>query len=55
MYELVNTKRVGVISIFNKKGGIDISKIESPSPYFEPLAEVEKISFSILKFINQQK
>jgi hypothetical protein len=55
MNELVNTKRVGVVSIFNKKGGIDISKIESPSPYFEPLAEVEKISFSILKFINQQK
>ena len=55
MNQLVNTKRVGVVSIFNKKGGIDISKIESPSPYFEPLAEVEKISFSILKFINQQK
>lgn len=55
MNQLVNAKRVGVVSIFNKKGGIDISKIESPSPYFEPLAEVEKISFSILKFINQQK
>ena len=55
MNELVNTKRVGVVSILNKKGGIDISKIEPPSPYSEPLAEVEKISFSILKFINQQK
>jgi len=55
MNELVNTKRVGVVSILNKKGGIDISKIEAPSPYFEPLVEVEKVSFSIIKFINQQK
>ena len=54
MRELVNSKRVGVVSILNKKGGVDISKIESPSPYFEPLAEVEKVSFSIMKFINQK-
>jgi mitochondrial fission protein ELM1 len=54
MNELVNSKRVGVVSILNKKGGIDISKIESPSPHFEPLAEVEKVSFSIMKFINQK-
>ena len=54
MNELVNTKRVGVVSLINKKGGIDISKIESPSPYFEPLAEVEKMSFSIMEFINQK-
>ena len=53
--ELVNSKRVGVVSILNKKGGIDISKIESPSPHFEPLAEVEKVSCSIMKFINHQK
>ena len=52
MHELVNSKRVGVVSILNKKGGIDISKIESPSPHFEPLAEVEKASFSIMKLIN---
>ena len=55
MNELVNTKRVGVVSILNKKGGIDISKIENPSLHFEPLAEVEKVSFSIMKFINYQK
>ena len=55
MNELVNTKRVGVVSILNKKGGIDISKIENPSLHFEPLAEVEKVSFSIIKFINNQK
>ena len=54
MNELVNSKRVGVVSLINKKGGIDISKIESPSPYFEPLAEVEKMSFSIMEFINQK-
>jgi len=54
MNELVNSKRVGVVSLINKKGGINISKIESPSPYFEPLAEVEKISFSIMEFINQK-
>ena len=55
MSELVNSKRVGVVSILNKKGGIDISKIENPSLHFEPLAEVEKVSFSIMKFINHQK
>jgi hypothetical protein len=54
MNELVNSKRVGVVSLLNKNGGIDISKIESPSPHFEPLAEVEKVSFSIMKFINQK-
>ena len=55
MNELVASKRVGVVSILNKKGGIDISKIENPSLHFEPLAEVEKVSFSIMKFINHQK
>ena len=55
MSELVNTKRVGVVSILNKKGGVEISKIENPSLHFEPLAEVEKVSFSIMKFINHQK
>ena len=54
MNELVNSKRVGVVSLLNKNGGINISKIESPSPHFEPLAEVEKVSFSIMKFINQK-
>jgi mitochondrial fission protein ELM1 len=34
MNELVNSKRVGVVSILNKKGGIDISKIESPFTTF---------------------
>ena len=54
MNELVDSKRVGAVSILNKNGGIEISKIESPSPHFEPLAEVEKVSFSIMKFINQK-
>ena len=54
MNELVNTKRVGVVSILNKKVGVDISTIESPALHFEPLAEVEKVSFSIMKFINHQ-
>ena len=55
MSELVKSKRVGAVSILNKKGGIDISKIENPSQHFEPLAEVEKVSFSIMKFITNQK
>jgi hypothetical protein len=54
MNELLKLKRVGVVSILNKNGGINISKIETPSPHFEPLAEVEKVSFSIMKFINQK-
>ena len=55
MNELVLSKRVGVVSILNKKGGIGISKLEKPSLHFEPLAEVEKVAFSIMKFMNQQK
>ena len=54
MNELVNSRRVGVVSILNKNGGVDISKIENPAQHFEPLAEVEKVSFSIMKFINQK-
>ena len=54
MNELVNSRRVGVVSILNKNGGVDVSRIENPSPHFEPLAEVEKVSFSIMKFINQK-
>ena len=54
MNELVNSRRVGVVSILNKNGGVDISKIENPSTHFEPLAEVEKVSFSMMKFINQK-
>ena len=55
MNQLVNSKRVGVVSILNKKAGIDISKIEPPSQHVEPMAEIEKVSFSIMKFTNQQK
>ena len=55
MQELVNSKRVGVVSILYKKGGIDIAKMDRHSPHFEPLAEVEKVSCSIMKFINHQE
>ena len=55
MNELVLSKRVGVVSILNKKGGVCISKLERPSLHFEPLAEVEKVAFSIMKFMDQQK
>jgi len=55
MNELVNLKRVGVVRIINEKGRTNFSKIENPSEHFEPLAEVKKISFSIMKFINPQE
>jgi len=55
MNKLVDLKRVGVVSIIKNKGGTDISKIENPSSHFEPLAEVEKIASSIIKFINPQE
>ena len=55
MNQLVSSRRVGNVSILNKKASIDISIIEPPSQYFEPMAEIEKVSFSIMKFINQQK
>ena len=52
MNEIVKSKRVGVVSLLKKKGGIDISSIEPPLSHFEPLAEVEKVAFSIMKIIN---
>ena len=55
MNELVNLKRVGVVRIINEKGRTNFSKIENPSSHFEPLAEVKKIAFSIIKFINPQE
>ena len=55
MNELVNLKRVGVVRILNEKGRTNFSKIENPSEHFEPLAEVKKIAFSIMKFINSQE
>ena len=55
MSKLVQSKQVGVVSLVKKKGGINVSKIESPSEYIEPLAEVEKLAYSIINFINIQK
>jgi hypothetical protein len=52
MNEIVKSKRVGVVSLLKKKGGIDISSIEPPLSHVEPLAEVEKVAFSIMKIIN---
>jgi mitochondrial fission protein ELM1 len=52
MNEIVKSKRVGVVSLLKKKGGIHISSIEPPLSHFEPLAEVEKVAFSIMKIIN---
>ena len=53
MNELVQSMRVGTVSRSNNSSGLEISKIERPSVHFEPLAEVEKVAFSIMKFINQ--
>ena len=55
MNKLVQSKQVGVVSLVKKKGGINVSKIENPSEYTEPLAEVEKLAYSIINFINIQK
>ena len=55
MNKLVQSKQVGVVSLVKKKGGINVSKIENPSEYIEPLAEVEKLAYSIINFINIQK
>lgn len=55
MNKLVQSKQVGVVSLVKKKGGINVSKIENPSEYVEPLAEVEKLAYSIINFINIQK
>ena len=55
MNELVQSKIAGVVSILQKNGGVDISKIEKPLQYQEPLAEVEKVAFSIIKYLEAQK
>ena len=55
MSKLVKSRQVGVVSLFEKKGGINVSKIENPSEYIEPLAEVEKLAYSIINFISIQK
>ena len=54
MNNLVISKQVGVVSLLAKKNKIKISKIENPRPGLEPLAEVEKISFAIQKYLDDQ-
>lgn len=55
MNELVQSKIAGVVSILQKKGGVNISKIEKPLQNQEPLAEVEKVAFSIIKYLEAQE
>ena len=54
MNNLVMSKQVGVVSLLAKKNKLKISKIENPHPGIQPLAEVEKISFAILKYLRGQ-
>ena len=54
MNNLVISKRVGVVSLLAKKNKLIISKIENPHPGIQPLAEVEKISFAIQKYLRGQ-
>ena len=54
MNNLVISKQVGVVSLLAKKNKLKISKIENPRPGLEPLAEVEKISFAIQKYLRDQ-
>ena len=52
MNNLVISKRVGVVSILAKKNKLKISQIENPHPGLDPLAEVEKVSFAIQKYLR---
>ena len=52
MGELVNSKRVGVVSVISKKSGVNISSITNPSIGLEPMAEIEKVAFSLIKIIK---
>ena len=54
MNNLVMSKQVGVVSLLAKKNKLKISKIENPHPDIQPLAEVEKISFAIQKYLRGQ-
>ena len=53
MNNLVMSKQVGVVSLL-AKNKLKISKIENPHPGIQPLAEVEKISFAIQKYLRGQ-
>jgi len=52
MNELASSKRVGLVSVIAKKVGVNISSITNPSLGLEPLAEVEKVAFSLIKAIK---
>ena len=54
MNNLVMSKQVGVVSLLAKKNKLKILKIENPHPDIQPLAEVEKISFAIQKYLRGQ-
>ena len=54
MNNLVRSKQVGVVSLLAKKNKLKISKIENPHPGLQPLAEVEKISYAIQKYLRDQ-
>ena len=52
--ELLDEKRIGIVQkrdVFDQSGVI--SHMVSPNPGFEPLAEVEKITFKIKRIINE--
>ena len=54
MNNLVMSKQVGVVSLLATKNKLKISKIENPHLGIQPLAEVEKISFAIQKYLRGQ-
>jgi len=53
MNALVASKTVGTVSILSKKGGVNISNITNPLPALKPLAEIEKVAFSIVQMLKK--
>ena len=53
MNALVASKTVGTVSILSKTGGVNISNITNPLPALEPLAEIEKVAFSIVQMLKK--
>ena len=55
MSDLVTSQQVGIVRMrVDSESKINIQDIHQPSPHFEPMAEVKKISYSIISLIKEK-
>ena len=55
MTSLVNSEQVGTISVSTLAEGLKVHKIQHPSVHAEPLAEVKKTAYAVLKLLNERR